>query len=125
MPIKDALLTLQVLVTKTADFDGASIDLKTSMPLSGLGVQVITTTAPDQVTGDETYLFVLEESPDDSVWNALYTWPIEDSSAATLVAQEVFAKVSSRKRYVRLRLDVEGTTPSITYKAFLTFDVPT
>lgn len=123
MPLKDAKLELQAAVTKTADFNGTALDLTTSMALRGLGVEVAIT-AVDRTTGDERYILRLEESKDNVSFNTLYEWDELDTAANT-VPRLLYAKVSSRKQFVRLILaGVVGTTPSITYNSNMMLNVP-
>jgi hypothetical protein len=120
---QDESQLLQDTVTKTADFNGAGFDLGAGFEPDGIGrpvAGVIYTTAFDHTTGDETYAFKLQESDDDAA-----TDPYTDCGASVSVTAVgvVAAKGFIGKRYVRLALDVGGTTPSITYKAWLNFNV--
>ena len=83
----------------------------------GFGSAVLTVSAGDIDTssGNETYVFSVEESEDGSTgWS-----PIADASAEVTEDNEVKLirleglNTGSRKRYLRAVLTVGGTTPSI------------
>jgi len=113
---QDAELVLQAGVTKTVDFDGAGLHLGTGFAPGGIGKlisAVITVTALDQTTGNETYAFHLEESADDQTY-------VDCGVPLAVAATGVFvAKGIQTLPYSRLVLDVDGDTPSITYSANL------
>jgi hypothetical protein len=74
---------------------------------------LVDTTARDHTTGDETYSVTVWESADDSSWTSTgLTFTI------TAVGQ-VNKLVGLTKRYVKLILTLAGTTPSITFSAWL------
>ncbi len=103
-------------VTKTADYNGASKDLGSGYAPGGIGqpaAAVVQVSALDFTTTDETYAFVVEESNDDSTFTA--AGPIISVTATGATSVPCFLS----KRYVRLKLDVGGTTPSLTYKVHL------
>jgi hypothetical protein len=118
---QDAGLALQASVTKTATFNSTGLDLGSGFapPVGGMPMMgVVQFSAADFTTGDETYTFKLQDSPDNSTWT--------DRSAA--VSSGVSASVSSgvlavggfiQQRYVRLVMTAAGTTPSITYQGYL------
>jgi len=112
----DANLKAEGPITKTADFNGASLDLGAGWapdPLAPVGV-LIPVTACDGASADETYDFYIEESSDNSTFSATGC-SINVPRGTTGVFQSVF---KSTKRYTRARLDVGGTTPSITYSVY-------
>lgn len=101
-------------ITKTADYNGAALDLGagwTPEPFKPMGV-VLDVNALDLADTNETYEFHIEESSDNSTWTAT---GCRFLVTATGLIQQVF---KSSKRYVRARLDVGGTTPSITYSVW-------
>lgn len=113
---QDSGLLLQDTVTKTASFNSASLDLGVGFSPGGLGkpmAAVVQITALDLSSGDETYKFTLQQSSD----NATFTPCGADASAAA--AATVLAKGHVTQRYVRLALTAAGTTPSVSYKAWL------
>jgi hypothetical protein len=125
----DALLLLSDAQAVTADaYSTNTIDLGGSSPARGIGagepmaVVVTVDVAADATTGDETYSFLLVQSAnaDLSAHDTLSTITV---AAANLTAgQKVVIPVppgSVTKRYVGVRYDVGGTTPSITCTAFL------
>ena len=123
IPTVDAGLVLQAAATKTADFDGAWLDLGTGYAPGGLGVPagaVINTTAFDYTTKDETYAFKLQGADPDAS-GAADSATIRDLGASVAVTATglAVAKGLIDSRFVRLSLDVGGTTPSITYSADL------
>lgn len=103
-------------VTKTASYDGASLDLGAGYAPGGIGqpaAAVVQVSALDTADTDETYTAVVEESADNSTFT-----PAGPEIAITATgALSVPGFIS--KRYVRLKLTLAGTTPSITYKAHL------
>jgi len=112
----DMLLEDAAGVTKTADYDGASLNLGAGYQPGGIGqpaAAVAQVSALDLTDTDETYTFTVEESDD----NVTFTpaGPIVSVTATGALSVPAFIS----KRYVRLKLDVGGTTPSITYKAHL------
>lgn len=114
---QDESQLLQDTVTKTASFDSAGLDLGSGFAPGGRGMQVaavIDVSAIDRTTGDETYTFVLEESSDNATFAAIGV-----ASAALTATGIVAIDGIVRKRYVRIALTAGGTTPSITYKAWL------
>jgi hypothetical protein len=84
---------------------------------------VINPTAIDRAQSDETYTFVLQESADNITFTDCGPAVSVDvaGAAATIVAYTVPGFVS--QRYVRCKLTVGGTTPSITYEAWLNANV--
>ena len=113
---QDTQLVLQDTVTKTASFTSAGKDLGSGYAPGGLGqavAAVVQVTALDAADGNETYVFALHESDD----NLVYA-PAGDSAEA-LATGTVAVKARIKSRYVRLVLTAGGTTPSITYKAWL------
>lgn len=103
----DALLALQALVTKTATFTGAALDLGAH----GLGSRALVArlliTAASGTT--PTLVGKLQESDDNSAWNDLITF---ESQAAV---SESFRRFTTNKRYVRFVATIAGTTPSFAY----------
>jgi len=103
-------------VTKTADYDGASLDLGSGYAPGGIGqpmAAVVDLSDLDLASSDETYAFTLQESDDDGTFT--------DCGPAVEVAGTGAVSVPGfvSKRYVRCQLDVSGTTPSATYTAHL------
>jgi hypothetical protein len=74
---------------------------------------VVNVTAADTSDGNETYSFVLQESTDNAAWAAC------GAALAVTTTGVVAVKGRVKSRYVRLALTVGGTTPSITFKAWL------
>jgi hypothetical protein len=113
---QDTRLLLQDTVTKTASYNTPGLDLGDGYAPGGPGQRVsglIAVVARDDTTGDETYSLVLQQSDDDATYAAC--------GAATTVTATGVAIVRGviTKRYVRLALTLGGTTPSITFKAWL------
>ena len=113
---QDAQLLMQDATTRTASFNTPGLDLGLGYAPGGLGqpvAAVINVTALDAADGNETYAFVLQESADNVTFAAVGT-------AATVSAVGVaVAKGRLTKRYVHLALTASGTSPSITFKAWL------
>lgn len=123
IPMIDAALELQPTITKTADFSGDWLDLGKRYAPGGLGEPVgavIDVSALDLTDTDETYAFHLEQTDADENGDA-------DTAAAEAIGVPVaveatgiaVAKGLITKRFVRLVLDVDGETPSISYQAHL------
>jgi hypothetical protein len=112
----DNNLRLESSITKTADFAGTAFDLGSGFAAGGAGQPfsaVVDVSAFDFTTEDETYAVTIQESADNSTWANIS--PAVDVGATGVKAIPVF--VSSR--YVRINLDVGGTSPSITYEGWL------
>ena len=71
-------------------------------------------TAIDRTTADETYAFTLQQSDNGSTGWAAIGVVVNTTTTGTIVVKGIVTT-----RYVRLVLDVNGTTPSITYSANL------
>lgn len=113
---QDDAMQLESAVTKTADFAGTTYDNGIGYSPGAIGQQVVAVvaiSAMDKTTGDETYKFVLQESVDGVTW----------TDAGPIITVTAIGPVSIpawlSQRYCRLNLDVAGTTPSITYDAWL------
>jgi hypothetical protein len=113
---QDAQLLLQDTTTKTASFNTPSVDLGAGFSPGGLGkplVAVAHVTAVDVADGNESYTFVLQESSD----NVTFVAAGAGVSVTTSGAHALRGWLT--RRYARLALTVGGTTPSVTFKAWL------
>ena len=113
---QDAALLLQDTTTKTANFQTSGRDLGSGFAPGGLGTPVaavVHVTAADFASANETYAFTLEGSDT----NGSFT-PIGVATSVT-AAGAVAVRGWLTQRYVRLSLVVGGTTPSVTFKAWL------
>ena len=113
---QDAQLLLQDTTTKTASYNTAALDLGQGFSPGGLGrpaAAVVHVSALDTTDGNETYSFTLQESPDNISFSAAA------ALAAVALAGTVAATGHVKSRYVRLALAAAGTTPSVTFKAWL------
>ena len=113
---QDTRLLIQDTTTKTATFNTPGLDLGAGFAPGGLGLPVgavVQVTASDIADGNESYNFVLQESAD----NVTFVPASPSVSAGGVATYAVRGRVS--RRYVRLALTVAGTTPSITFKAWL------
>jgi hypothetical protein len=113
----DAAQHIEDAVTKTGNYNGATLDLGVGFAPGGIGEPVsavVNITAMDETSGNETYTFTLQESPDGTNWTACGI-PTVLTAAGTSPVQSysVYGLVS--QRYVRVALVVGGTTPSVTY----------
>jgi hypothetical protein len=113
---QDASLLMQDTTTKTANYQTTALDLGSGFAPGGLGTPaaaVANVTALDTSSGNESYTLTLEESADN----------VSFSPAGAAQAVSAVGAVAVRgwltKRYARLSLAVAGTTPSITFKAWL------
>ena len=113
---QDASLLMQDTTTKTANYSTPGLDLGSGFAPGGLGqpvAAVVNVTARDGASGNETYTLTLEESPDNVTFTAAgATVTISATGAAAI-------RGWLTKRYARLTLAVGGTTPSLTFKAWL------
>jgi hypothetical protein len=113
---QDAGLLLQDTTTKTATYQTPGLDLGSGFAPGGLGLPaaaVVNVTAADVGDGNELYTFVLQESADNVSFAAA------GATVSATAAGVIAVKGWVTKRYVRLSLTVTGTTPSITFKAWL------
>jgi hypothetical protein len=113
---QDSNLLLQDTTTKTASFNSTALDLGAGFAPGGLGkpaAAVVQVTALDVSSGDETYKFTLQQSADNVSFTAAGADVTVTATGAAL------AKGHVTQRYVRLALTASGTTPSVTYKAWL------
>lgn len=130
---QDDKMLLQDTVTKTATFSSAWIDMGDGYRPGSIGhmcAGVVKVTSADRTSSDETYVFKLQETVADANGVA------DDSKAADIgptSAVDVAAAVATlgiisvggilSQRFVRLVATLAGTTPSVTYKAWLNFNV--
>ena len=113
---QDAQLLFQDTTTKTASFNSPSVDLGAGFSPGGLGkpaAAVVQVTAVDTADGNESYSFTLQESSDNSIFRSAGAGAIVNAVGAHAV------RGWATKRYIRLALAVSGTTPSVTFKAWL------
>ena len=113
---QDAQLLLQDTTTRTAAFNTPSIDLGAGFSPGGVGkplCAVVHATAVDTGDGNESYTFVLQESNDNSTFTAAGATQGVGTAGAHVIRGWI------TKRYVRVALTTGGTTPSITFKAWL------
>jgi hypothetical protein len=107
---------MQDTTTKTAAYQTPGLDLGSGFAPGGLGKPasaVVHVTALDLSSANETYAFTLEESSDD------VTFTPAGAATAVTAAGAVAVRGWLTQRYVRLSLVVGGTTPSVTFKAWL------
>ncbi len=115
-PIDDRL-KMESAVTKTADFDGTTLNVGSGYAPGGPGQPhsvTIQTTALDLASTDETYKFKVQESADAVTWTDC-THQVSVTAAGVKSIPFFLSQPN-----VRVNLDVGGTTPSITYSAWLT-----
>lgn len=118
---QDANLLLQVSATKTASFNSTGIDLGSGFAPAGGGFPmqgIVDYSAGDFATGDEAYTFKIQDSPDNSAWTDRspgVVAPVTVAAPAGAITIGAFIQ----QRYVRLVATLGGTTPSITYLAYL------
>ena len=113
---QDTKLLLQDTTTKTSTFNTPALDLGAGFAPGGLGLPVggvVQVTAVDVADGNESYNFVLQESAD----NVTFAAASGDAVTGSVGTYPVRGRIS--KRFVRLALTIAGTTPSITFKAWL------
>jgi hypothetical protein len=111
---QDKRLLLQDTVTKTASYNSDALDLGAAPGGPGQRFSaLVAVVTRDVVSGNETYTFTLEESSDNATFVACGPGFAIDANGVALVRGVV------QERYVRLALTAGGTTPSITFKAWL------
>lgn len=119
---QDEQLLLQNTVTQTATANSAGLDMGSGYAPGGVGqtvAAVIQVTAADRANSDETYTFRLQESADNAAWSDMGANVAVATAGATATLGTYVAKGVLTKRFVRLAMTATGTTPSITYKAWL------
>lgn len=119
---QDSQLVLQASVTKTASFNSVGIDLGVGFAPGGGGKPmqaIVNYSAGDFTTGDETYTYKVQEC-------ATLGGTYRDCSAGVAAPVTVAAPAgvitigcNIQLEFVRLVLTAAGTTPSITYSAYL------
>lgn len=104
-----------VAATRTADADGTGVDTKGF----NSAVAVIQAGDIDLASTDETYAFKIGESDDNSTFKDVtgLTTTVTTDNQTKLIRIEGLG--TSRKRYLRVSLDVGGTTPSIPCSAVI------
>lgn len=115
-----ALISL-VPAVRTADANGTGVDTK------GYNNALIVIQAGDidLTTGDETYAFTVEESDDNSAWSSAISGLTASVTADNQVKLIAVKNLNTtRKRYIRVSLDVGGTTPSIPVSALVLLSEP-
>ena len=113
---QDTKLLLQDTTTKTSTYNTPALDLGAGFAPGGLGLPVggvVQVTAVDVADGNESYNFVLQESAD----NVTFAAASGGAVTGSVGTYPVRGRIS--KRFVRLALTIAGTTPSITFKAWL------
>jgi hypothetical protein len=113
---QDTSLLMQDTTTKTANFNTTGLDLGSGFAPGGLGkpvAAVVNVSALDASSGDETYSLTLEESSDNASFAAA------GAAQAVTAVGAVAVRGWLTKRYARIALVVGGTTPSVTFKAWL------
>lgn len=117
IPPIDIQNELQASTTITATTNGPSLDLGAGFLAQGPGqlmALILSITAMDETSGNETYSFQFQESPDNTNWTNCGA-PLNLSAAAASVVQaySVWGLVS--QRYIRCVATLGGTTPSVTF----------
>jgi hypothetical protein len=113
---QDTQLLLQDTTTKTASYNTPAMDLGAGRAPGGLGqplAAVVLVTALDLTSGNESYSLALQESADNASFSAIGPTVAVSATGALAVSGR------ARQRYVRLALVAGGTTPSISFKAWL------
>lgn len=109
-------MLLQDTLTRTTSYNTPAIDFGQGFAPGGVGrpmSAVLHATALDTSSGDETYKLTLQQSADNITFAAI-------GAEATVTAVGVsLIKGHVTQRYVRLAMVLAGTTPSISFKAWL------
>ncbi|MEY2653430.1 MAG: Burkholderia virus BcepC6B [Pseudomonadota bacterium] len=116
-------LTASGVSTNVIDFS-SDRDVGPGCPLF---VHISLDVAADGTTGDETYVAALQTDDNEAFSSpsvvASVTIP-RSSAAGSYFAIVVPPVVGSNERYVRLSLTLGGTTPSLTYSAWISAEMP-
>lgn len=109
--VYDAVKTVASLVpaVRTADANGAGVDTKGYNSAKA----VIVAGDIDLTNTDETYAFHVEESSDNSTFTDVAGATGTVTADNDVVQIRIDGLGTSRQRYLRIVLDVDGTTPSI------------
>jgi hypothetical protein len=106
-----------VPITKTATFAGTAFDLGVVASQAGIGKPLAAVIKYSGLVATGTYVATLMDSPDAATWTAI-------GPAITIPPGVASGKLSipgfRTQRYVALALTLGGTSPSITYDAWLT-----
>ncbi len=109
---RDNNAVLQASVTKTTSFNGAGFDLGAGTPRRGMKASV----RVSALTGsDTTAAFKVQHSSD----NASFSDLAFANKPSLTAAGETTVSFDTDKRYVRLVATIAGTTPSVTYEAWI------
>lgn len=108
--------------TQTASANSTALDMGAGFAPTGIGqpvAAVIQVTAADRADSNETYNFKLQESSDNSTFTDISPNVAVTVAGAVATVGVYLAKGLLSKRYVRLASTIAGTTPSVTFKAWL------
>jgi len=123
----DANLALQPQVTKTATFNGPSLNLPTGTPRRGLKARVLYSAATN-ASGSNSVLFQIDVSPDNSTWYSAEFADADKAVALSTTAQsgEIYIPFETSQPYIRLTATFSGagSTPTITYQGDITLGRP-
>ena len=120
-PLDEEML-LQATTTQVASTNSAALDMGAGFAPGGVGMPVagvIDVTAADRANSDETYNFKLQESADNVTFTDIGANVALPVAGAVATLDTLVPKGFLTKRYVRLASTLAGTTPSITFKAYL------
>ncbi len=113
---QDKQLLMQDTVSKTGNYNTPGLDLGPGFAPGGVGQPVsavVQVSAVDFGSGNESYSFILQDSPDNINFTSI------SPSMSPLAIGALAVSGLLRQRYARLMMTMGGTTPSITYKAWL------
>jgi hypothetical protein len=108
--------------TQTASTNSAALDMGAGFAPAGRGLPVaavIQVTAADRADSNETYNFKLQDSADNVSFADIGVNVAVTVAGAAATLGTYVAKGLLTRRYVRLVSTIAGTTPSITFKAWL------
>lgn len=106
----------------TADTSGTGVDTQGYSD----AMAVIAVGDLDLASGNETYAFTVEESDDNSSFSAAISGLTASATADNQVKVIRITNLNTtRKRYLRISLDVGGTTPSCPVSALFLLGTPT
>lgn len=115
----DANLALQASTTKTATFQGASLNIPTGTPRRGMKARFIYNAATN-ASGANGVTFGIDVSPDNATWSSDFV-AADQTINLTTTAQtgEIYLAFETSQPYIRAVavFSGAGTVPTITYVA--------
>ena len=121
----DILNQLQALVTKTATFNGAGLDLVTGTPRRGLKARVLYSAATN-ASGSNSVTWTIDASSDNSTFQTIATGETVLALSTTAQSGEFYIPIETSLRYVRVSVVIAGagSTPTVSYQVDISLARP-